>query len=151
MLNSLSSFYQCGGFFRKDPISRNGILGAILKITGIRNYRLLPTRLQNWFKWEKVCMARWVLPQFLLVEFFLFWIFVKTPESFESSFLEFKFPFSFPAGINLLKVNKRNNGTRCVICSELKKQRHQNVSTLLFLNIFHTLFSHRVSVINLNM
>ena len=34
-------------FFRRDPISRNGILGAILKISGIRNYRLLPTRLQN--------------------------------------------------------------------------------------------------------
>ena len=32
----------------------------------------------------------------------------------------------YPADNHLLKVNNENSRTRCVICSELTKKRHQN-------------------------
>ena len=49
---------------------------------------------------------------------------------------------TFPADIYLLKVNSRNTRTRYEICSELtiKTPERRQVSLLLALNIFHTLF-----------
>ena len=32
----------------------------------------------------------------------------------------------YPEGIYLLKVNNKNCRTRCVICSKLTKEKHQN-------------------------
>ena len=47
-----------------------------------------------------------------------------------------------PAGNYMFKVNNRNTGTRCEICSKLtiKIKVKVNVSLLLTLNIFHTWF-----------
>ena len=50
---------------------------------------------------------------------------------------------STPAGIYLLKVNNRNTGARCEICSKLIIKipgKDFLVSLLLILNIFNTLF-----------
>ena len=62
-----------------------------------------------------------------------------------SVFLIFTGPYrTYSAGINLLKVNKRNNGTtRCEMCSKFTIKTPIGVvlvSFLLTLNKFHTFF-----------
>ena len=61
----------------------------------------------------------------------------------------------FPADNYMFKVNSRNTGTRCKICSELviktPEQRHSVVlvSLLLILNIFHTLLQSLLLTLNI--